>query len=321
MQPFDPSLSRRALITGAALCAGAVPAAAATDKSAPGKLKVAIFSKHLLHLKGDALAAGAAEIGFDGIDLAVRKNGHVEPDRVREELPKLVATIRQHGLEVPMLTTDIADTQTPFAEDILKTMSELGIRSYRWGGFKYDANRPIAQQLEDLKPRVAKLAALNSRYKASAMYHTHSGLGLVGSSIWDLHIILKDLDPQAVGVNYDIGHATIEGGFGGWINSLRITGPHLRGVAVKDFLWAKDAKGNWKPQWTPLGKGMVHLPQFLKMLAEAHFSGPLQLHFEYPIGGAEGGKTTLTISQEEVSAVMKRDLQQLRAWLKDAALS
>ena len=316
MQPHH-SVSRRALIAGGA----ALAAAAAEEKPAAGKLKVAIFSKHLQFLKGDALAAAAAEIGFDGVDLAVRKGGHVEPERVREDLPKLVAAVRQHGLEVPMLTTDIADTTTPYAEDILKTMSELGIRYYRWASFRYDAKRPIAQQLEDLKPRVEKLAALNSRYKASAMYHTHSGVGLVGASIWDLYLILKDFDPQAVGVNYDIGHATVEGGLGGWINSFRITGAYLRGVAVKDFLWEKDAKGNWKAQWTPLGKGMVRLPQFFGMLAASRFSGPLQLHFEYPLGGAESGKTSIAISKEEVAAIMKRDLQQLRAWLKEAALS
>src|SRR5260370_21336421 len=228
MHPRD-SVSRRALFAGGAALGGA----AAEDRPAAGKLKVAIFSKHLQFLKGDALAAAAAEIGFDGIDLAVRKGGHVEPDRVREDLPKLVASIRQHGLEVPMITTDIADTATPYAEDILKAMSELGIRYYRWASFRYDANRPIAQQLEDLKPRVAKLAALNARYKASAMYHTHSGVGLVGASIWDLYLLLRDFDPNAVGVNYDIGHATIEGGVGGWINSYRIADPHVRCISVK----------------------------------------------------------------------------------------
>jgi len=153
------------------------------------------------------------------------------------------------------------------------------------------------------------------------MYHTHSGIGLVGASIWDLHIVLKDFDPKAVGVNYDIGHATIEGGFGGWINSFRICGPHLRGVAVKDFLWEKDNKGAWKANFKPLGTGMVHFPQFFAMLAAAHFSGPLQLHFEYPLGGADGGKTSLAIPKEEVFTAMKRDLQQLRTYLKEASLS
>src|SRR5258707_435818 len=138
---------------------------------------------------------------------------------------------------------------------------------------------PIAPQLEDLKPRVAKLAALNARYKASAMYHTHSGVGLVGASIWDLYIVLKDFDPQAVGVNYDIGHATVEGGLGGWINSFRITGSHLRGVAVKDFLWGKDAQGKWKPQRTPLGKGMGRLPQFFGVLVASRLFGTPPSHF------------------------------------------
>jgi sugar phosphate isomerase/epimerase len=315
MQPFDYAFSRRALLsTGVALCARA-----AEEKAAVGKLKVTIFSKHLQFLRGEALAIGAAEMGFDGIDLAVRKGGHVEPERVRQDLPNLVAIIRSHGLEVPMLTTDIVDAETPHAEDVLKVMTELGIHNYRWNNFRYDADRPIARQLEELKPRVAKLAALNSRYQAGAMYHTHSGIGLVGASIWDLYIVLKDFDPRAVGVNYDIGHATIEGGFGGWINSMRITGPHLRGVAVKDFLWEKDTRG-WKANFKPLGTGMVHFPQFFKMLAAAHFSGPLQLHFEYPLGGADNGKTSITIPKEEVFVAMKRDLQQLRAYLKDATL-
>jgi sugar phosphate isomerase/epimerase len=320
MQPFDYAFSRRALLsTGAALCASGLPSPAAEEKPVSGKLKVAIFSKHLQFLRGEALATGAAEIGFDGIDLAVRKGGHVEPERVRQDLPNLVAAIRSHGLEVPMLTTDIVDADTPHADDVLKTMAELGIHHYRWATIRYDADRPIAKQLDELKPRVAKLAALNARYQAGAMYHTHSGIGLFGASIWDLYIVLKDFDPQAVGVNYDIGHATIEGGLGGWINSLRITGPHLRGVAVKDFLWEKDNRG-WKANFKPLGTGMVHFPQFFGMLAAAHFSGPLQLHFEYPLGGADNGKTSITIPKEEVFAAMKRDLQQLRSYLKDAAM-
>ena len=46
-----------------------------------------------------------------------------------------------------MLTTDIADTETPYAEDILRSMSELGIKHYRWGGFKYNRDTPLAKQL------------------------------------------------------------------------------------------------------------------------------------------------------------------------------
>ena len=134
------------------------------------------------------------------------------------------------------------------------------------GGLKYGAGQSYATQLDAMKLRVSKLAALNARCKANAMFHTHSGIGVVGASIWDLYILLKDFDPTSVGVNYDVGHATVEGGFGGWINSFNICGKYVRGIAVKDFLWARNARGQWMPAWKPLGEGMVHFPEFFQWL-------------------------------------------------------
>jgi sugar phosphate isomerase/epimerase len=303
-------ISRRALLAATGLWLGSDAARADEPATAkPRKLKVAIFSKHLQFLQGDKLGAAAAAIGFDGIDITVRKGGHVLPERVRQDLPPLVAAIRRHGLEVPMITAEIVDADTPHAEDILRAMSDLGIRYYRWGGFSYAAREPFPAQLERFRSRTAKLAALNARYRACAMYHTHSGRD-VGAPIWDLYIILKDLDPSAVGINFDVAHATIEGGLGGWIDSFRIAQPYLRGIAVKDFVWSKSAKGDWQPQWTPVGEGMVHFQQFFSMVADARFDGPVQIHFEYPLSDVP----------EQVYEAMKRDLGTLRGYLAQAGL-
>jgi sugar phosphate isomerase/epimerase len=302
---MQTTISRRALLAGAGL------AAAASAADSPAKLKVAVFSKHLSFVNGENLAKAAHDLGFDAVDLTVRKGGHVEPERVRQSLPPLVATLRRAGLEVPMVTTDIVDAETPYAEDILKTMADLGIPRYRWmpsGGLKYAAGAPYKAQLEGFRPRIAKLADLNGRYKVGAMFHTHSGVNFVGTSIWDLRILFEGLDPQCVGVNYDIGHATVEGGLGGWINSFRVITPFLSGIAVKDFVWANGAKG-WQPKWVPLGEGMVHFPQFFAMVKEAGFNGPLQMHFEYPL-----------TTPEETYTAMKRDLGKLRGYLNQAAL-
>jgi sugar phosphate isomerase/epimerase len=305
--------TRRGLLAGGALLL-------ASKLPARQKLKIAIFSKHLQFVEGEELAKTAAEIGFDGIDITARKGGHVEPASVAKDLPALVNAIRAAGLAVPMITTDIADADTPFTEDLLKAASALGIGYYRFGAYKWDAKRPYAVQIEEMRSRLAKLAALNARYRMCAIYHTHSGAGLVGASIWDLHEIMRDLDPKAIGINYDVGHATIEGGLGGWIASFRISGSHLRGIALKDFVWSKDAKGAWKEKWTPIGEGMVKLPQFFGMVAETDFDGPVQLHFEYPLGGANNGARQLTIPREQVVSAMKKDLTAVRAGLSQAGL-
>ena len=50
------------------------------------------------------------------------------------------------------------------------------------------------------------------------------------------------------------------------------------------------------------------------MLKAAGFHGPVQLHFEYPLGGAENGDAKLTISNEQVFASMRKDLALVRTW-------
>lgn len=302
---------------------GAIAATSFTSnvfaKPAPEPLKINVFSKHLQFLGWEEMAQAAKAIGFDGVDLTVRKDGHVEPERAEQDLPKVAEIIRKAGLQLPMVTAGIIDTTSPYAESILRAMKSVGVKNYRWGNLKYDDIKPIPMQLENLKKEVAKLADLNRKYDACAMYHTHSG-NEVGASIWDLWEILKDLDNKHVSFNLDICHATIEGGLGAWIRSTQLVAPLTRGIAIKDFKWGQNAKGVWAPVKCPLGEGMVNFPKFFTLLKAANFSGPVQMHFEYPLGGAESGAKKLTIEKEKVFAAMKKDLAVLRGWLRDAQL-
>jgi L-ribulose-5-phosphate 3-epimerase len=307
-----------AAISTATLLGGrAQPAVAATA----GPLKISVFSKHFQWTNCREMAAIAKDVGFDGVDLTVREGGHVLPERVEEDLPKAAEEIRKAGLELLMITAEIVDTRSPHAEAILKTASRLGIRHYRWGGFLYTSAKGIPDQLAEFKTRVKDLADLNKEHDICAMYHTHSGIGRMGASIWDLWYVLKDFDSRYVGVNYDIGHATVEGGYGGWISSARVTAPMMRGVAVKDFRWGPNANGRWQPQWCRPGNGMVEFAKFFSMLKAAQFTGPFQLHYELPeLGGANEGKTSMSISREMFISILRRDLTYMRNLLKQAQL-
>jgi L-ribulose-5-phosphate 3-epimerase len=317
------AVSRRKLLRNVAV-ASALPVLAPSEEKHPGKLKICVFSKHFQWTGVKEAAAIAKDLGFDGVDLTVRNGGHVAPERAETELPAAVEAVHGAGLEVPMITTDITSAATPHAETVLTAASRLGIRHYRWGGLKYRPDKGIAEQLNALKPGMKALADLNKQYRICGMYHTHSGPGLVGAPIWDLWTMFQGLDPRWIGINYDIGHATVEGGYGGWIDSSRLVRDSMSGIALKDFKWAQNARGAtyhdpfdkslsaagaWVPHWCATGQGMVNLPGFFAIVKANRFSGPVQLHFEYPgLGGAENGDRTLRIPKQELIAAMRRDL-------------
>jgi sugar phosphate isomerase/epimerase len=219
-----------------AMAGARVGAAQAPAASPVKRLKVDAYSRHLQWLRtADQVAEAVVEMGFDGVDVTVRPYpGHVDPEKVAQELPPFVNTIRKHGLQVVTITCPITDADSSHAEEILQTASSLGITHYWWGTFRYEQGKPIMPQLEALKPRVAKLAALNAKYKMTAMYHTYSGSGTVGAAIWDLLHVLKEFDPKQVGFHYDTGHMTNAGGNGTWALNMRAAGPYIAGISAKD---------------------------------------------------------------------------------------
>jgi len=58
------------------------------------------------------------------------------------------------------------------------------------------------------------------------------------------------------------------------------------------------------------------------MAKAAGFTGPLQLHFEYPeLGGADTGKKTSTVPKQQLITIFRRDLVKLRGILQEAGMA
>lgn len=320
-------LARRSFLVSSAAAGVSVSQArpaASQPEALPvaGRLPLLLFSKHLHWADFETCAAILHEIGAEGIDLTVRKNGHVEPERVREDLPRAVEIFRKAGKPVAMITTDIRTVDSPHTLPILETAKSLGITHYRWADYLYNPAKPIPDQLRAFKPKIAELAKLNAKLGMTAMYHIHSGFNHMGSCVWDLWELIRDENPNAVSFNYDIGHATVEGGFGGWMNTLRLALPCMRGTAVKDFVWEKNAEGQWRPRWCPLGEGMVDFAGYFNILKNAKVPMPLQLHLEYnELGAAAHGSKRLDMPRERVVAMLKRDVTRLKEMRAKAGLA
>jgi L-ribulose-5-phosphate 3-epimerase len=290
----------------------------APAKSLPvdSKVSISIFSKHLQWLNYQDIAVLAKQLGFDGIDLTVRAGGHVLPDRVKEDLPKAVEAVTKAGLKVNSITTDIKQTDDKYTADILKTASALGIKNYRMGWYAYDSKLYTLANLAIIKKHITGLAAINERYQIHGDYENHTGR--FGNSIWDLWEVLKDLDPKWIGCQFDIHHATIDGAES-WPVNLDLIKKYIGSVTVKDFYWKK-VNNKWQIANVPLGQGMVDFKKYFSQLKKSGFKGPVIMHYEYPLGGAESGAATLTLPKGDVIKAMQADAETLKGLLKESGL-
>src|SRR3954470_14805074 len=90
----------------AVTAAGALPASAQPGPDRlPRKVRLDAYSRTLHWLRTPAEVAEAChQIGNTSIDLTVRPgSGHVNPDKVKTELPAFVRGLRAGGIEVSMI--------------------------------------------------------------------------------------------------------------------------------------------------------------------------------------------------------------------------
>lgn len=297
---MSPSLCRRDFLGTLATAALATPLAAIAAPKPASRFPLITFSKPFQDVGFDRTAEIVAEIGWEGIECPVRAKGQVLPEKVEDDLPRLHEALTKRGLSLGLVTTDIRKVD-PLGERVLRAAAKLGVKRYRTSYVKYDLSKPLPPQLAEWKAELKDLAALNKELGMYGGIQNHSGRDYIGAPIWDIYELVHDLDPQHLGMCFDIGHATLEGGTS-WPIESKLMEPFLTCVYVKDFYWAKGPKG-WAPHWGPLGDGMVR-KEFFDWLKKSSYQGPISQHCEYLHGDGP-----------EQMAAMKKDCTLLKSWL------
>ena len=296
-------MSRRDFVRAAAL-ASAGAALAIRGESAEttaNERKIIVFSKPFQTLGPEETAALVEEVGWSGIECPVREKGQIEPERAADELPRYVDALKRRNLELSVLVTDITSMRDPHAEDLLRTASKLGIRRMRLGAWIYQEDRSIQAQLAEFKRKIIDIGQACHELGIIPGVQNHSGSNRIAAPVWDAVSVLEDHEVKHVGMCFDIGHATVEGGLS-WPIQARLAEPYYCLVYVKDFRWTKGPMG-WDVDWCPLGEGMIHR-EFLARLKNSSYTGPICQHHEYPMGG-----------RREMVSQMKKDLNLLKEWL------
>ncbi len=275
--------SRRQFIrtTAPALAAvGLAPAATALAQATPAfKPPVAVFSKiyQELRLDFEQSAEVTADAGLDGIDCAVRDGGEIPPAQAAEKMPLYAQALRRRGAAMLLMTTGIHDPRSSHAAEILRTGKALGVRYYRLGYWSHQPGRSSEVLLAEIASSLKDLAAMNRELGVCAVYQNHSAgqdrsRRAAGADLPELYEMVKDLDPDQVGVAFDLGHAILEHG-GQWREHFERLKPHIRVAYVKDV---RRGAG-----FVPFGRGEIGPTGFFRLLAAMNYRAPLSLHIVF----------------------------------------
>jgi len=146
-------------------------------------------------------------------------------------------------------------------------------------GSRSPPRRRNARDLEDL----------GREYGLRFCVHCHSGSTLTAHGAL-LAQIIADTDPRYVATSFDLGHLTVEGGNGGWIQSIDLLQDRIGIVAVKSFGWfaEPDPQGagtRWIPRLVPLAEGAVQWARAFTLLRQVGWDSDsralVSVHSEY----------------------------------------
>ncbi len=323
-----PVLNRREFLARAGLAAaaasvapaglrGATAPAAATAKASPSAgYSIGLLEKWFfdggdggpLKYTPDQMAQVLDEIGLD-LELTMRRNGHITPERAPDELPAMVEALAKKNRRILWLAMDTVRPDEPHWEKALRVGQKLGIPQYRHRGFQYRPGTPLKQQVANFNSMAKEFAAANKEIGIQGVYQLHSGPNHAGSAVWDLDMILDGIDPAHFGCAMDVRHLLVEQGTA-WPTAIRLIAPKVVALCVKDFRWDNDKVVN-----VPLGEGRVKQTHVQRVIEANGGPLPICIHVEY-FYNAAGQLAAVPFDQRAgIVAAFRKDAKVLREWL------
>ncbi len=271
-------------------------------------MKYLMLSKPLEYLSYPELADTVADLGMDGVDLTVRSPGHVLPERVKTDLPKAAAAMRSRGLVIGWLTTAIESAESPHAEDILATASDLGIKQFKLGYYRYAGFGAMHRQIREVREQLRGIERLCQKYAIQAGIHAHYGPTL-SATTHVVSLLLEDYDAAALCYYPDLGHMGVEGSFGGWIHGLDLLADRIDMLALENVAQFREEDPEtgaalWRTKVVPFDQGFIPFPEAFQYLKHIGYTGYASFQAEY-----RGANSFKDMAQAELLAQVQQDLR------------
>jgi sugar phosphate isomerase/epimerase len=224
------------------------------------------------------LADYVKRLGFNGIELPVRKGYQVEPAFVAKGLPNAARVLADSGLKIFSVAgpTDEATIAACAESEVPLIRICVGI----------EGNRYLAEESRRRK-EFDKLIPLLEKYGVKVGIQNHCGKSVANAM--QLRSLLHKYDPKHIGVVWDPAHNALNGEEPE--HAIDIVLPHLCMVNLKNAFWKlrtgpEAPYAQWQEYWTMGRYGLASWPRVAAELKRRNWSGVLCLSAEYSDQGA-----------------------------------
>ena len=284
-------------------------------------MEIVLFSKFFEELSMEELGEKALELGYDGIDIAVRPGHPIHAGNAVEALPGAVETWRSMGLSSPMATAPVSanDPAAGEVEPMYAACAAAGVPRLKIGFWPYRAGDDYWKVLDAARSDLDGFAKLGEKYGVQTCYQAHSG-ALIGSNCAGLMHLVRGSDPRYVGAYPDFGHMALDGE--DYDLGVGMVREYLSIVGIKDAAYFPQPEGRtprFVSRMVKVGKGSVDWHRALGALRRVEFDGPLTVHTEYDfdesimrrVGYAETGPPNVEEYAREDAAYLRQVLAEL----------
>lgn len=196
-------------------------------------------------------------------------------ERLEEELPEIGRVTKENGLEYSAIASYVLAHDRENIVRILRATAELGAGQVRIVA-PHVRSRGYHELLKLAREDYTWIAARAEEYGVKALIEIHHRL--ITASVSGTMNLIRDLNPDHIGVIHDTGNLIIEGQEDyEW--AFEQLGPYLAHVHVKNTVWKPQVELGpentvlYAHEWAPLREGQANLPLYFESLVKVGYDG------------------------------------------------
>ena len=234
-------------------------------------MKHSVFTVLLPDKNVEEVFALLSDLNYDGVELRIKQDYHVPPEKILSSVDKLKDMMARHKLEIPVLATYLAITEQETIPQVFEAADILGAKAVRVSlGPALDGRQPYQTVRDKILKQLEAFVKSIQQFKAKALFEIHFKTLIASPSL--AYLLLNSFDPENVGVIFDPANMIVEGKEN-WQLSVELLGDYLGHVHVKNASWQKEDK--WVCNWDDLKSGIVDWESVIRALIKVNYEGYL----------------------------------------------